>query len=318
MAADADESKFAFLSQLWPNTLCKFWGLHAAAWGAAAAALVLLSRSALPLPLVGANVVLAALLYRSQEDAGTALAALAGVYFSFHAAMLWLGPAAFMTMRNQPVRLWLRCAQLWHTVLALGGFIFSLKAALKDRLFSNQDGSMKSFADGGGSGVSLPTLAMINSKAGAKIGDVVQESLDKASEDAKASNRVLEVVDLATTTPVDALKAFSNKHKAFRVLVCGGDGSASWVLGAIEESGTRARERESTHTPPAHAPHSHAHTYISLSSQASPDGTANLTSPPSLYSHSAPATTSHASSVGARACGSTRYARASPRSIARR
>ena len=124
MAADADESKFAFLSQLWPNTLCKFWGLHAAAWGAAAAALVLLSRSALPLPLVGANVVLAALLYRSQEDAGTALAALAGVYFSFHAAMLWLGPAAFMTMRNQPVRLWLRCAQLWHTVLALGGFIF--------------------------------------------------------------------------------------------------------------------------------------------------------------------------------------------------
>ena len=170
---------------------------------------------------------------------------------------------------------------------------------------------MKSFADGGGSGVSLPTLAMINSKAGAKIGDVVQESLDKASEDAKASNRVLEVVDLATTTPVDAHSAFSNKREAFRVLVCGGDGSASWVLGAIEESGTRARERDThTHTSPhthTHTHTSHAHTYPS---PHRPHGMGR----PALQAcrrstSSAPATTSHASSVGARACGSTRCAR---------
>ena len=103
MAADADESKFAFLSQLWPNTLCKFWGLHAAAWCGRRC-----YRAAQPL---GPSCQPSARMwcsprcsYWSQEDAGTALAALAGVYFSFHAAMLWLGLAAFMTLRSS------RCA----------------------------------------------------------------------------------------------------------------------------------------------------------------------------------------------------------------
>jgi hypothetical protein len=51
--------------------------------------------------------------------------------------------------------------------------------------------------------------------------------------------RVRQVVDLSATPPVDALTAFHASHPIFRVLVCGGDGSASWVLSAIEECDLR-------------------------------------------------------------------------------
>ena len=41
---------------------------------------------------------LAVLLYRSQEDFGTALGALAGAYASVHAAVLWLAPAQLASL----------------------------------------------------------------------------------------------------------------------------------------------------------------------------------------------------------------------------
>ena len=238
------------LGRLWPNTLCKFWGLHAAALAAAAASLATLSSSWLPLPLVGANAVLAVLLYRSQEDFGTVLGALAGFYFSAHAALLWLAPAALTSLlaRVAPPLAALASAvfigrlRLWCSALALGGFIFSLKASLKDRLFSNQDGSMRQLggvaaAAGSDAVSSLPTIAFLNTEAGAKIGAKVGASLDLAAEEAKAAGRVLRIVDLSAGPPEDALRDFGVEHRAFRVLVCGGDGTAAWVLGAIERSG---------------------------------------------------------------------------------
>ena len=48
-------------------------------------------------------------------------------------------PATAIDLLIRPTRLWL-------SALALFGFGFSLKASLKDRLFSNADGTMKQAA----------------------------------------------------------------------------------------------------------------------------------------------------------------------------
>ena len=249
MAAD-DSLPSSVLSRLWPNTLCKFWGLHAFALATAAASLAVLSRSWLPLPLVGANVVLAIMLYRSIEDFGTALGALAGIYFSAHAALLWLAPAALASLlarRAPPLAVLASSAlisklRLWLSALGFGGFFWALKASLKDRLFSNQDGSMRALCGSSGcepadADAALPTIAFINSQAGAKIGSTVGAELVRASEELRSVGRVLQVVDLSKTPPDAALRDFGAAHAAFQVLVCGGDGTASWVLGAIETSG---------------------------------------------------------------------------------
>ena len=48
---------------------------------------------------------------------------------------------------------------------------------------------------------------------------------------------LVKVVDLAETPPEQALKEFGAIHPVFRVVICGGDGSASWVMGAVEQCG---------------------------------------------------------------------------------
>lgn len=129
-------------SRLWPNTLCKFWGVHAAAWAAVSVLVAILFRSVLPLPLAAANGVLAMMLYRSQEDAGSTLALAAAVYFALHATVLWcaplvsslgrlaaLQPAAWAPARALSALQWeIGRLRLWHTALALGSFNFALKA----------------------------------------------------------------------------------------------------------------------------------------------------------------------------------------------
>jgi hypothetical protein len=232
----ASSSSPTSLGQLWPNTLCKFWGLHAFAWANAAAAAYLLTHSFLLLPIVAANAVLAWLLYRTEEDVGPSLAASAGAYFGAHAATLWLAPLA--SLFPHTVRAF-RLLRLWHAALAMGSFAFAIKAALKDRLFKEGGEMRRATMAASSSGSRLPMLAFINRQAGAKIGARVGEVLTAAAEAAAASGRVLSVVDLSTTAPSDALRAFSVAHGAFRVVVFGGDGSASWVLGAIEESDLR-------------------------------------------------------------------------------
>ena len=78
---------------LWPNTLARFWGAHALAWGCGTAVLsllpVMLGTSVLGvwagatpslLALASANLALAALLYRNREEAGFTLSATGAGY----------------------------------------------------------------------------------------------------------------------------------------------------------------------------------------------------------------------------------------------
>ena len=72
---------------LWPDTLPRFWGLHALGWSAAGVGLAGLVRFT-PVPcsvppallcagaaaLAGANLALSTLLYRTDEEAGASLA----------------------------------------------------------------------------------------------------------------------------------------------------------------------------------------------------------------------------------------------------
>lgn len=46
----------------------------------------------------------------------------------------------------------------------------------------------------------------------------------------------MQVVDVGDTTPLEALRAFAATHAVYRVLVCGGDGTVTWVLASIEEA----------------------------------------------------------------------------------
>ena len=235
------------LGQLWPNTLSKFWGLHAGVWSVAVAAFAFVTRSAVPLPLIVTNLVLAMLLYRNQDDLGVTMATAGGAYFAAQTAMLWLAPLSSLApliSRHSTIR-WLR---LWHAALALGSFAFAIKAANKDRLFAENGCHVRGSCDFSAA-ATLPTLAMINKAAGAKIGERVGDALDVAAAEAKAVGKVLSVVDLSATPPEEALKRFAQEHGAFRVLVCGGDGSASWVLDAIDACQVRCLSRQTSLTP---------------------------------------------------------------------
>lgn len=233
--------------RLWPNTLGKFWGLHALLWAAACAtatasaltrASPLLSLSSLLPPLAAANAALATTLYRSREDANVPLAATAALYFGGHAVMLFLARAGPAHTRLAAALPWLRA---WHVALTAGSFAFAAKAALKDRLFGDADAGSVLRSDGtllrSGKPM-MPSLVFVNRESGAKVADRVGVFLDAYAEQARLDGRDdVEVVDLAQTPPAEALRAFGARHATFRVLVCGGDGSASWVLGALEECG---------------------------------------------------------------------------------
>ena len=252
------------LPNLWPNTLGKFWGLNALGWAVGTAALT--PRSPAVLPLVAANAALAATLYRSREDANNVLATAAAVYFGGNAAMLCLAPPVIGAGFALALP-WLRA---WHLALTAGSVVFAIKASLKDRLFA-LDGSMRRSRAAHTDATRLPTLVFLNKQAGAKLASRVAEAFDEVVAEASTEGRILEVVDMASYKPAEALRDFAKRHVPFRVFVgsptstpalrchparrstqaaacrlpcasdnplpldlpqvCGGDGSASWVLG---------------------------------------------------------------------------------------
>ena len=118
----ASPSPGSAMQQLWPNTICKFWGLHACAWSVASVALAVSMRSILPVPLAVSNLILARFLYITQEDVRRSLSTLSGVFFSAHAALLWRAPLATLIGRPLPC---LQILRLWHALLAAGSFAFA-------------------------------------------------------------------------------------------------------------------------------------------------------------------------------------------------
>ena len=222
---------------LWPSTLGRFWGAHALAWCAGCLALLAAPGAALaPLASAGlgalsmAQLALAVLLYRSDEEAGASLAAIATAYFA-SSAMLLRAAAPPLTALTAAA---LRRLSTWHAALALGSAGFALKAYLKDRLFSRGRLASSSSVVAASR---LPILAFVNRLSGGKLGMQVVTDLEAAAaERASAGAAELGIIDLGTAdkSPTAALEEFEARHKAFRVLVCGGDGTVTWVLGAIE------------------------------------------------------------------------------------
>ena len=228
---------------LWPSTLGRFWGAHALAWCGGCLALLAAPGGALaPLARAGlgalsmAQLALAVLLYRSDEEAGASLAAAAAAYFASYALLLRAAAAA--PPRAALAAVALRRLSTWHAALALGAAGFALKAYLKDRLFSR--GHLAAATAAASS--RLPLLAFVNRRSGAKLGLQVVADLEAARAARSSSGDAeLGIVDLAGAEPTGALREFAARHAAFRVLVCGGDGTVTWVLSAIEAAALPCR-----------------------------------------------------------------------------
>lgn len=224
---------------LWPNTLARFWGAHALAWSAAtafaAASAPVRASALLPSALAafgGTSLALSVLLYRNREEAGLALAGTAAFYFGGLCMLITAAIRSHRTLLARGALLAFRLVLGWHAALATGAAGFALKASLKDRIFS--DGRLQRR---GARGTALPLLAFINQQSGAKLGPRVAEALrEEASARERDGRQPLQVCDLATVSPVDALRSFAGAHETFRVIVCGGDGTVSWVLRAVEDA----------------------------------------------------------------------------------
>lgn len=222
---------------LWPNTLARFWGAHALVWSAGAAAFAIRATAVPPSALAAfaaTNFALAVLLYRNREEAGSALAGTAACYFAGLSMLVAAATRAHLAVLGRSAQTAVRLLGAWHLTLAFGAACFALKASLKDRLFSEGrlQGKMQS-----GAPLALPLLAFINQQSGAKLGPVVAEALSSEAESRELKGLPpLEVVNLGSVDPVEALRAFAGTHAAFRIVVCGGDGTVSWVLRAVEDA----------------------------------------------------------------------------------
>jgi len=222
---------------LLPKTLAEFWGAHAAAWAATTAFFAVSVSvgggagwvlSALLSALSATSLSLAVLLGRNREEAGVALSLTASAYFTGTSALLHAAAATVATAAAGTAWLGLmRRLRTWHALLAAGSLGFAIKAANKDRAFGGAAGTR---------GLPLPTLALINSAAGAKMGEALAASLrEEAARRADGGEAPLEVVNLEDVPPREALRSFGERHPQYRVLVCGGDGSVAWVLGEVEQ-----------------------------------------------------------------------------------
>ena len=163
---------------LLPKTLAEFWGAHAAAWAATTAFFAVSVSvgggagwvlSALLSALSATSLSLAVLLGRNREEAGVALSLTASAYFTGTSALLHAAAATVATAAAGTAWLGLmRRLRTWHALLAAGSLGFAIKAANKDRAFGGAAGTR---------GLPLPTLALINSAAGAKMGEALAASL---------------------------------------------------------------------------------------------------------------------------------------------
>lgn len=75
-----------------------------------------------------------------------------------------------------------------------------------------------------------PILCFVNSKSGGSQGHFLIEEL-------KQYLNPLQVVEVSTIDPIVLIKEFSSCLKQYKVLVCGGDGTISWILNSIQSLG---------------------------------------------------------------------------------
>eukprot|EP00931_Biecheleriopsis_adriatica_P056645 TRINITY_DN33572_c0_g1_i1.p1 TRINITY_DN33572_c0_g1~~TRINITY_DN33572_c0_g1_i1.p1 ORF type:complete len:567 (-),score=130.66 TRINITY_DN33572_c0_g1_i1:32-1732(-) len=73
-----------------------------------------------------------------------------------------------------------------------------------------------------------PLLVFVNSRSGAQQGLKVLKQMQECLHS-------VQVVDLKTEGPEPALHWWSKMKLQFRIVVCGGDGTVGWVLGALEQ-----------------------------------------------------------------------------------
>ena len=101
-----------------------------------------------------------------------------------------------------------------------------------------------------------PLLVLVNPKSGGQEGERVLASLTRLLNP-------IQVVNLSETTPESALWACTLLPELqWKVIVCGGDGTVGWVLGALEQTGLKVRisalscAAHHSHTaPPFKMPH---------------------------------------------------------------
>lgn len=239
---------------LWPTTLIEFWGAHAAAWALASGVVSCCALGASAWAVAGAmaglastSASLAVLLARNKEEAGTVLSLSGMLFFAGLTALLHTGiqtlavsasgvgaVGALPVRRSFMVLGVLRKLRSWHALLALGAACFALKSSNKDRLFAASRARPI--------GVHLPTLALVNLDAGAKMGSELGAQLaEEAARREEAGEPALGVANLGETTPLAALQSFGSIHPQYRVMVCGGDGTVSWVLADIDRLGKAYR-----------------------------------------------------------------------------
>ena len=75
-----------------------------------------------------------------------------------------------------------------------------------------------------------PLLVFVNARSGPRTGDVLKTQL-------RGLLNPIQVWDLAEGGPERVLTSFSSAFRRFQVLVCGGDGTVSWVISALEGLG---------------------------------------------------------------------------------
>lgn len=231
-----------------PSTLTEFWGAHAVAWAVASGLLSWYAFGSSMLAFAGAmaalsstSASLAVLLARNKEEAGTTLSLAGMLFFAgltalLHTGIQTLAAAAAVAGAggaSPSFRRWfwvLRKLRAWHALLAFGAACFAFKSTNKDRLFDA--------AQAGARGVHLPTLALVNLDAGPKMGAELGAQLTReAARREAAGEPALGVANLSETTPLAALQSFGSRHPQYRVMVCGGDGTVSWVLSDIDTLG---------------------------------------------------------------------------------
>ena len=235
----------AALGKLWPNTLTKFWGAQAIGWSVASLGLALLLASApagspgavlagAAWALAGANAALSVLLYRTTEEASTALGLSGVASFAGTTALIHGLVGSGLTGVALSVA---RTLRLWHVAMTVGSAVFALIKSNKDRLFAQGGDLVRSGMLAGTSrGAAVPLLVIINQGAGAKLGAKVGAALRERAERVASKGGAMRVVDVSETPPAEALAAFGAEHAAYRVLVCGGDGTVTWVLQAIDDA----------------------------------------------------------------------------------